>query len=216
MSKRSKLKYPNLDKSVNTKSRSDLIETDYIDGVRNEKNELVIRPLTDKEKEWLNQWYGENVITSSKNLNPTQEIQDYSNKRSTLKKEIAKERKKKNVRTNKKIKFMMKQIEDIEECLDFLREEAGVFYPTCEEQREIFRENNYRNACIYNNLKSRGMLLELTEETYDTFIAEYWEILASITGEDSQDKLIAEIEDNLRGSFLPESFNDSDDDSNNS
>ena len=216
MSKRSKLKYPNLDKSVNTKSRSDFIETDYIDGVKNADGELVIRPMNDKEKAWLNQWYGEHVIASSKNLNPTPEIQEYSDKKSQLKKDIAKERKDKKVKTSKKIKFMQNKIIEIEECLDFLREEAGVFYPKSEDQREIFRENNHRNACIYNNLKSRGMLLELTEETYDIFIGEYWEALAAITGEDSQDKLIRDVEDKLRGTFLPHKLTDPDDESNDS
>lgn len=216
MTKRENKKYPNLHKEVNTKSRSDFIETDYIDGVKNDKGELVIRPLNDEEKAWLDQFYGESVVTSAKNLNPTKEIKKYCKEISNLRKKIAKERKEKKVKQNKKIKFWTKKIKDIEKCLHFLREEAGVFYPSPEQQRKFYKENNERNTCIYNNLKSRGMLLELTAETYDTFISDYWDIITSITGEDSQDRIIEEIEKKLRGNFLPNKLDDSGNDSDDS
>ena len=210
--KRSKIKYPNIDISVNTKSRTDYIETDYVNGVRNKDGELVIRAMTDDETAWLDNFYGESLICSSKNLNPTEEIQDYAKKKSSLKKRIAKERKDTGLKTNRRIVFLENKIIKIEECLDFLREEAGVLHPTCEEQRRLFRDNNKRNKCIYNNLKSRGMLLELTTETYDSFIGDYWDILTNLTGNDSQDVIIEEIEKRLRGNFLPHELSDSDDD----
>jgi hypothetical protein len=47
MSKRSKNKYPNLQKNLNLKRRQELIDFDYID------------QLSDEEKEWLNKFMGE-------------------------------------------------------------------------------------------------------------------------------------------------------------
>lgn len=59
MSRRKKTKYPNLNPGLNLKKRTEIIETDYVNGVRNEKGELVIRPLTDEEKAWLDKFYKE-------------------------------------------------------------------------------------------------------------------------------------------------------------
>ena len=66
VSKRSKAKCPALDKQMNTKGRRYYIETDYINGVVNEDGETVIRKMTDDEKEWLNQFYRENLNATFK------------------------------------------------------------------------------------------------------------------------------------------------------
>ena len=52
MSKRSKNKYPNLQKNLNLKRRQELIDFDYID------------QLSDEEKEWLNKFMGEYMCAS--------------------------------------------------------------------------------------------------------------------------------------------------------
>ena len=203
MAKKRKGKYPNLDKGKNLKTRADYIEPDYVNGVKDSKGEYVIRPLTNEEKTWLNQFYGEYIAVSDRYLNPTPEIEELMNEKSKLKKENKKIKKEKGY-TNKaqaesdsKIKFNLKRISYIEEALDFLREEAGVLYPTCDEQRALYGVNNTRNACLFNNRKARGMLLELTEFTVDSFVAQYWDILSSFEY-DSQDAIIDIVEERLR------------------
>lgn len=52
MSKRSKVKYPNLQRNMNLKRRQELIDFDYID------------KLNDTEKEWLNKFMGEYMSAS--------------------------------------------------------------------------------------------------------------------------------------------------------
>lgn len=64
--RRSKAKFPALRKELNVKTRADYIEPDYIDGVYNKDGKCVIRPLTEEEKEWLNKFYEESIITSFK------------------------------------------------------------------------------------------------------------------------------------------------------
>jgi hypothetical protein len=65
--RREKEKYPALKKRFNTKIRQDFIESEeYINGVKDAKGELVIRPLNDKEKEFLNRFNAETVVTSFK------------------------------------------------------------------------------------------------------------------------------------------------------
>ena len=197
MAKKRKGRHPNLDPSQNTKSRQDYIEADYVNGVFDNKGREVIRPLTESEKDWLNKFYGEAVAFSDRQLNPTEEIKEYMKKKSECKKKIAQIRKKQKIKTNKEIEHLFLKIEEIEQALDFLREEAGVFHPTCEEQRKLYNVNNSRNYCVYNNRKARGMLLDLTTETYDAFIGNFWEILASFDY-DSQDAMIEIVEARLR------------------
>lgn len=62
-SRRSKCKYPALERSLNLKSRRYYIEPDYINGVISEDGEQVIRPLNEEEKAWLNKFYEETVVT---------------------------------------------------------------------------------------------------------------------------------------------------------
>lgn len=64
VNKRSRAKYPALDKALNTKARRDYIEPEYINGVFDGEGRQVIRPLTADEKEWLNKFYEETIVTS--------------------------------------------------------------------------------------------------------------------------------------------------------
>jgi hypothetical protein len=214
MAKKRKGKYPNLDISQNTKSRTDYIEPDYIDGVIDQYGEKVIRSLLEDEKEWLNNFYGETIAVSDTQLNPTPEIKEYMKQKADLKSDNVKIKKKKGYKSTKQamkdseFRFNLKKIEEIEKSLDFLREEQGVLHPTCDEQRELYTDNNTRNACVFNNRKARGMLLELTEATVDPFIAKYWDILASF-GYDAQDAQIELVEKRLREQgFLPKKAED--------
>jgi hypothetical protein len=60
-SKRSKSRWPNLDKSLNIKARRDYIEAYYVNGVKDQNGKEVMRALTDEEKDWLNQFYKEEI-----------------------------------------------------------------------------------------------------------------------------------------------------------
>ena len=206
MAKRRKGKFPNLNAGQNLKSRTDYIEPDYVNGVKNQHGEEVIRPLTEEVTAWLDKFYGETVATSDKQLNPTDEIMGYMKQKAECRKEVAKLKKehkqnKRKIKEDTRIQFLEAKIISIENCLDFLREEQGVFYPTCEEQRGLYNENNSRNFCLYNNRKSRGMLLELTTETVDTFTETYWNVLSSF-GYDAEDALIEIVEERMRAQGL--------------
>ena len=205
--KRSDYKYPNLSREVNLKSRQDYIETDYINGIYDNNGNELMRPMTAEEKEWLDTFYGETIVTSSKKFNPTPETKKLAKRKGKYKAKAAKRKKEiklKEHENDNKLKYYKKKISDIEECLDFLRKEAGVLNYKSEDQRSLYKDNNTRNDCIYNNLKSRGMLIDLTIENYDSFIAQMWELISTDIY-DSQDAMIEEVEKRLRGSFLPES-----------
>jgi hypothetical protein len=64
--RRSSAKYPALKKELNIKTRHDYIEPDYINGVVDSEGNKVIRALTHEEKEWLNKFYEEYIITNFK------------------------------------------------------------------------------------------------------------------------------------------------------
>lgn len=64
MSRRSKSPYPALDPRLNLKSRAEIIETDYINGLYDKDGNQVIRALTEDEKAWLNKFYTETVNAS--------------------------------------------------------------------------------------------------------------------------------------------------------
>lgn len=63
---------------MNLKVRRYYIDTEYINGVKDENGQRVIRPLTEEEKDWLNKFYGEYVCASvpkgEKNLHNTDEL----------------------------------------------------------------------------------------------------------------------------------------------
>jgi hypothetical protein len=63
-SKRSNAQYPALRKDLNLKGRRYYIEPDYINGVPGIDADSAIRPLTEKEKAWLNKFYEESIIAS--------------------------------------------------------------------------------------------------------------------------------------------------------
>lgn len=65
--KRSKAKYPSLEKKLNLKSRQDFIEIDYLDGITpidSNDTPLISRPLNEDELTFLNQFYEESISTN--------------------------------------------------------------------------------------------------------------------------------------------------------
>lgn len=63
-SRRSSTKYPALEKKFTLKSRQEFLDTEYVNGVFNDKGVQVIRGLNEEEKEWLNKFYQETLNAS--------------------------------------------------------------------------------------------------------------------------------------------------------
>lgn len=56
---RSGMKRPELNPKMNLKGRQDYMDVDYVDGVFDNNGNELMRGLTDKEKDWLAQFYKE-------------------------------------------------------------------------------------------------------------------------------------------------------------
>ena len=67
---RSKKKHKNIDKKYTLRLRQEYMDVDYVNGVKNAKGELVIRPMTDEEKDWLDAFYKEDLHASISKENP--------------------------------------------------------------------------------------------------------------------------------------------------
>ncbi len=205
--KRSRTKYPALDKGVNLSSRKDYIEPDYINGVYDKDGNQVIRPMTEKEKAWLNQYYEETIVTNFyhdkelKNLNQLKKsiIEDETVKWlmdvvKVLKKDNNPD--KKRIRELKEIiKLTKKQNEElyaddlylIEEELKKARKEK-LLYPDKEDHKQFYTENNARNNCIFNKSRITNRLIHLDIEDYDNLL------LDKIKHLDVENAIIHEIE----------------------
>lgn len=68
--RRNKKKYVYLSKNENLRLRQDYMDVDYINGVRDANGKMVIRPLTDEEKTFLNNFYKEDLNASINENNP--------------------------------------------------------------------------------------------------------------------------------------------------
>lgn len=176
---------------MNLSSRKDYIEPDYINGVRDKDGKEVIRPLTDSEKEWLNKFYEETVVTNFfhepelKKLNRIKKsiIQDDTVKE--LQKEVKELSENKNLNKTriKQLKEIIKltkkqneetyadQLEDIEEDLQEARDKY-LFYPDKEDHKIFYGDNNARNACIFNKMRITGKLDDFEVSEFDNYLAE--------------------------------------------
>jgi len=141
---RSQQKYPCLEKRFNLKLRDEFIDNDYIDGVFDDKGNMVIRPLNDKEKEWLNQFNREYI---NANFNGTSEIKKTAKELMVCKKK-------------KQTEYVKNKIKKLKIKLRRLRKNTN-FYKTHEEEKEIYNENNARNRCLFNRARASSKLISL-------------------------------------------------------
>ena len=163
--RRSNTKYPALKKQYNLKLRSDYIETDYVNGVVDANGVVVIPPLDEEAKKFLNDFYEEEVNT---NFN---HIKDYRIRDSlaVIRKEYTPLRKLK----TKLIKADEHIPSEIWDRLADLRlefhniAEGHLINTDIEEHYRIYTENNERNRCLFNRKKTSGVLNELNNETYN-------------------------------------------------
>lgn len=207
MSKRKKTKFPALNKGMNTLARKDFIEVDYINGVYDKNGREVIRPMTEAEKKWLNDFYEETVVTNFlrhpelrrlseekkklieckyvkkmqeqiKNLKKCEPIQEETIKELKQTIKLTKEQNKEiNYRKLRKIEKEMQKVRDM-----------VLLYSNTEDHKQFYNENNRRNTCIYNTCKKRGILIDLDIDAVDSLTATHLQCI------DYEDYMINEIE----------------------
>lgn len=158
--------YDFLDKKGTTLTRQDYIETGYANGVKNDKGEVVIRPMNKEEKEWLSQFISE---TEHGNLNKTKQIKHEVGILHALKDEYARARKSSNVDEMVRLEPLLAEKRKLVEAL---REATNNFYTTEEEVQEIYTRDNTRRRDVYNNAKISDNLVLYDLDEYDKFSTE--------------------------------------------
>lgn len=167
------MKNASLRKEFTIKRREHLIETDYIDGIYDADGNEIMRPLSDHEKAWLNQYYTETVHADYsrhpeiKKLNKmknnivfTKEVKDImkeypkhkGKKLRELKKEV-KELKKENIENNQ---------DEYDKIMSELEEIKNTVMLTYNKKSEIYKENRLRNEDLYNKANITGKLKSLS------------------------------------------------------
>lgn len=165
MSKRKKVKNPFLKKQTNTTIRQDYIETGYFDGVRNKDGEMVIRPLTDEEKEWMNQYYKEVVNTND--FYPGEQGEKLKEQRQQILKEM--KMLKQEGTSDEELALYEAWLKECEDQLEQHRKESGNLILDQETIKELYSDNYKRNNDLYNNLKAGGMLIDVDAMDVRTF-----------------------------------------------
>lgn len=194
-SRRERTKYPNLDPNMNIKARKDYLEGwRYVDGVKDTKGNEVIRPLTEEEKKWLDKFEAETVVTD---FYHTQELKDLKKNLDTVifdvisnsndkevvairgeiltetdddsqKKLIAKmKRLCKKLGKNSSHKRIVSAKKKLQKAKDVL-----CFYPSDDDQKALYKDNNSRNTCLFNHSKKNGDLIKLDLFEYDRFVSD--------------------------------------------
>lgn len=228
--RRARTKYPGIVKKRNLPSRQDYIEPDYISGVLNDKDELVIRPLNQEELEFLNKFYEETISTNFlhndklKKLNRMRRKIIEDSVVEELKVELSKAEKAKDKERAKEIRHIIKltkkqneeiyadKIQDLEEEMQDLREQH-LLYPDKEVHKEFYKENNSRNFCLFNRYKTAFRLDSLDDDLIKNLKSSFYE--------NGEDDIIDEIErekweqeeDRLRKSLNFNKSGNSEDDS---
>jgi polyhydroxyalkanoate synthesis regulator phasin len=169
-----------LKKASNTRSRKDVIEAHYVDGVYDKDGELVIRPCSQEEKDWLEQFYEETVVTNFlhgkgmreksreiKNLIECDEYKKYH------KLEKSTKDKKEKAQYAEMKKLIRKQNMEVHECrISMLREQLQdlrdkyLMFSDPEEHKKFYRENNKRNNDLLNNVYVQEITPEIVDELY--------------------------------------------------
>lgn len=208
--KRKKTRYPALSKGLNLRSRKDYIEPDYTNGVFNEHGEKVIRELTEKEKQYLNDFYAETIITDflhdprlKRLLSKKQELINDETVH-MLNKQIKEQdpRDKDRIRELKQIvKLTKKQnkdlhkekIDEIEKQMQEVRDEV-LLYPNKEQHKKFYNDNNSRNSCIYTKATSMNKMNQIDPNDHHIFSNIVHSLFGNIDCEDYEEHLIDILE----------------------
>jgi hypothetical protein len=155
-----------LDKKGTTLTRQDYIETNYVNGVKNEKGDMVIRPLTEDEKKWLSQFVAE---TDHGNFKKNTQLKKEEKKLRSMRTDYRYLKKKEKVDEMAKL---YPKIQSQYELVLRLRAETNAFYVTDTERHELYDRDYERRMDVFNNAKISDnlVLYDLTE--YDKFSTE--------------------------------------------
>ena len=204
--KRNQSQYPALNHKLNLPSRRDFIEASYINGIFNEDGSVALRPLTHEEKKFLNDFYEETVGANFihddelKRLSQAKKKIIEDNQVNELKKQLKNSpTKKEKERIQQIIKCVKKQNEEkyekklrnIERMMQERREKV-LIYSNKEEHKQFYKENNDRNMCLFNKLKTSQEIRYFDPEEYDKLIQ------LSLDSIDYEDYLIDLIEGNTQ------------------
>lgn len=160
---RKKNKYNPLNKQGTVKTRQDFIEADYVEGVFDRKGNMVIRPMTQEEIDWLSRFYQE---TEHSTFQTNEKIK----KQEDLYKQLCRD-----FKANKKYmsfeesQSFREKIDGAYQKLVQLRSETNTFYPEDEDRREIYTKSNRRREDIFNRAKVTNNLISLDIPEFDQF-----------------------------------------------
>jgi hypothetical protein len=159
-------KYDFLDKKGTTKARQDYIETNYVDGVKDDKGNTVIRAMTAEEKEWLSQFISE---TEHGNLNKSTQIKSEVRALKNLRADYRSAQRKESI---DEMERLYPLIEEKLQFIEALRESCNNFYTTEDDVKEIYTRDNERRRDVYNNAKMSDNLVLYDITEYDKFSTE--------------------------------------------
>jgi len=145
------------------KNRRDFIEADYVDGVFNEKGEQTIRALNEVEREFLSQFYAEEVHG---NFAKTKEISAQEAVHKQLNRQMRETRK---LISSEEVLELQIEIDKAYKKLVHLRSETNTFYPEDADRHEIFKNGNNRREDVFNRAKSANKLIAFDVPEYDAF-----------------------------------------------
>lgn len=173
MTKRRKAKNPSLKKELNLKSRIDYIETEYIDGVYDEKGNQLIRPLNEEEKAWLDKFYSESVgaaFSKSDNIHKTLSKEEKNRLKKRIKqlRERVSELRKDYNGHILRLKEIKVEVSKIQEDIEKINKNNGT--------KICYDANNQRNRCVFNKAKITNNLVPLRDNLHpDCYID--WELV---------------------------------------
>lgn len=161
-----KKKFKFIDNRGTYKTRKDFIETQYVNGVRDEMGNLVIRAMTEEEIEFLNNFYKETVHANFNNSEETKkheyEIKSLERDNKAYSKVFGED----SPEIQSSIARKKKETSEA-------RKKLGNVYSDYDEQKEIRQQNYQRNQCVFNKSKHHQKLdsfEEIIEQDWDTSI----------------------------------------------
>ena len=170
-SKRSELKYSSFDGAHNLKTRFELFDQDYINGFYDAETGESIRPLNNKEKDWLNRFNSEFINADFRSKRVSKKIKKEHPKNANLKKlhkilnQYLKEMNDKVGEANVSLKstanirrtiskFRVQLKKKIQKEMRFIKDHY---------KKQSEDSNNARNRCVLTRAKAQGKALGIID-----------------------------------------------------
>jgi len=158
-----KKKFKFIDNRGAYKTRKDFIETQYINGVKDEAGNLVMRPLNAEEVAFLDAFYKESVHA---NFTTSEETK----KHELEIKRLERDNKSYHKAFKEDSKEILKAIENKKIETSKARKALGNIYSDYDEQKEIRQQNYQRNQCVFNKTKVQSKL-----DSFEEIVEKDWE-----------------------------------------